>query len=290
MKAILRTIGLMLLEVFGQLPLRAQDAVPVVQKSTEEELIFWVLTFLIGLASAIIILLVITISQLLTLLQREVNGITGEQLSLWERIIGFKPKSQEAKLLMEEEFDGIRELDNPIPTWFNWFFGITIAFGIFYLLIYHVWHALDLQEAEYEKEMQIAEAKKEAYLKKVANSIDEKNVKLITDAAQLQKGAEIYKVNCAACHGQKGEGLVGPNLTDEYWLYGGKINDIFKTIKYGTQKGMPAWQKQLNPLQIQQVSSYIHSLKGTNPPNAKEPQGQKETDDSGNSKAVSQVN
>lgn len=292
MKAAFRKISILALFVLASMPLKAQEVVAV-QKSDEEKMIFWILAFLIGITVTIIVLLIITIFQLLNLLQKETNRVAGEQLSLWERFLGFKPKSQEHKLLLDEDFDGIKELDNPIPAWFNWFFGVTIAFAVLYLPIYHVWKVWDLQDAEYEKEVKIAEIKKEEYLKKVANSVDEKNVKLITDATQIQKGAEVYKSNCAACHGQKGEGLVGPNLTDEYWLYGGKINDIFKTIKYGTQKGMPGWQKQLNPLQIQLVSSYIYSLKGTNPPNAKEPQGSKESsEDVGNNenKAVSQAN
>lgn len=257
-------------------------------KTTEDEIVFWVLVGLIGLAASIVILLSIVVVQLIKIVQQEANLSSGEQMSLWERLIGFKPKSMEKKLLLDEEFDGIKELNNPIPAWFNWFFGVTIAFALLYLLIYHVWKIADLQEQEYEKEMQIAEIQKEEYLKKVANSIDEKNVTLVTDAKQLQTGQDLYKANCASCHGQKGEGLVGPNLTDRYWLYGGKISDVFKTIKYGTNKGMPSWQKQLNPLQIQQITSYIHSLKGSNPPNAKEPQGVEETDDTPkNDKAVS---
>ncbi|GAB4132623.1 MAG: hypothetical protein OHK0045_24530 [Raineya sp.] len=266
--------------------LSAQNVVATT-RTADEELVFWVLTGLIGLTAAIVILLAIVAVQLITLLQREANLATGEHISFWERAIGLKSKSMEKKLLLDEDFDGIKELDNPIPAWFNWFFGVTIVFAILYLPIYHIWKIADLQEAEYEKEMQIAEIKKEEYLKKVANSIDEKNVKLLEDAKLLATGADLYKANCANCHGQKGEGLVGPNLTDEYWLYGGKINDVFKTIKYGTNKGMPAWQKQLNPLQIQQVASFIHTLKGSNPPNAKEPQGTKETEATSIEKAVS---
>lgn len=268
------------------LSLSAQNVIAV-PKTPQEETIFWVLIGLIGLIATIVILLTIVSVQLISILQRETNLATGEQISFWERLIGFKPKSMEKKLLLDEDFDGIKELDNPIPAWFNWFFGITVIFAVLYFPIYHVWKIADSQEQEYEKEVQIAEIKKEEYLKKVASSIDEKNVTLITDTKQLQTGQDLYKSNCASCHGQKGEGLVGPNLSDEYWLYGGKVNDVFKTIKYGTNKGMPGWQKQLNPLQIQQITSYIHTLKGTNPPNAKEPQGVKETDSPKDEKAVS---
>jgi len=266
--------------------LSAQNVIST-PKTAEEEMIFWVLVAIIGLAATIVILLSIVAVQLISVLQREANLASGEQITFWERAIGFKPKSMENKLLLDEEFDGIKELDNPIPTWFNWLFGVTITFAILYFPIYHVWKIADLQEQEYEKEMQIAEIKKEEYLKKVASNIDEKNVVLVTDTKQLQIGQDLYKSNCASCHGQKGEGMVGPNLTDEYWLYGSKVNDVFKMIKYGNNKGMPSWQKQLNPLQMQQIASYIHTLKGTNPPNAKEPQGTKETDAPQNEKTVS---
>jgi cytochrome c oxidase cbb3-type subunit 3 len=95
------------------------------------------------------------------------------------------------------------------------------------------------------------------------------------DAGGISAAQSVYITNCAACHGQKGEGTVGPNLTDDYWLHGGKINDVFKTIKYGVpEKGMRAWQEDLSPVKIAQVSSFIKSLRGTNPPNAKEKQGE----------------
>ena len=91
----------------------------------------------------------------------------------------------------------------------------------------------------------------------------------------MNEGKAIYAKSCATCHGAEGQGNVGPNLTDNYWIHGGTINDVFLTIKQGVpQKGMIPWEKQLTPLQIQQVASYIISLKGTNPPNPKEPQGE----------------
>jgi cytochrome c oxidase cbb3-type subunit 3 len=124
-----------------------------------------------------------------------------------------------------------------------------------------------------------ADIAKKAYLSKAANRVDENTVKLTSDPAVLASGQVIFKATCAACHGEHAQGLVGPNLTDDYWLHGGKISDLFKTIKYGVlSKGMPTWEKQLSPKQISDVANYIKSLRGTNPAGAKEPQGVKETE------------
>jgi cytochrome c oxidase cbb3-type subunit 3 len=175
-------------------------------------------------------------------------------------------------------YDGdIQELDNPIPAWFNWMFYGTVVFGIVYLLNYHVFKIGNLQEAEYAIEMTNAAKDKEAYLAVAANLVDESTIKLDDNAAVLASGKAVFTQNCVACHSAKGQGGVGPNLTDEYWIHGAKITDIFKVIKYGVpEKGMISWEKQLSPKQISDVSNYIKSLKGTNPPNAKEPQGVKE--------------
>jgi cytochrome c oxidase cbb3-type subunit 3 len=114
----------------------------------------------------------------------------------------------------------------------------------------------------------------EEYRKKAANLIDENNATLLTDGESLASGKSIFMDNCSACHGRAGEGGVGPNLTDAYWLHKGGIKDVFKTIKYGwPEKGMKSWQQDLGAKQIHEVASYIKSLYGTNPPNAKEKQG-----------------
>jgi cytochrome c oxidase cbb3-type subunit 3 len=189
--------------------------------------------------------------------------------------------SEESSLVIDHEYDGIKELNNPTPAWFMGLFYVTIVFAVGYLLIYHVLGIGQLQYDEYKTEMAVAAKEKAAYLAKSADRVDENTVKLTTDAAVLTAGKGIFTTNCAACHGANGQGIVGPNLTDDYWLHGNKINDVFKTIKYGVgAKGMPTWESKLTPKQISDVANYIKSLHGTNPPGAKEPQGDKMTDDS----------
>lgn len=201
----------------------------------------------------------------------------------WKRFGGVDYAiSDEHKLMMQDhEYDGIVELDNRMPPWLQFLFSTTIVFAIVYLVHYHVTKTGDLQLAELDKTMQVASAEKEAYLKKVAAKINENTVTAIADKAQLAEAKTAFEQKCAACHGQKGEGGVGPNLTDEFWLHGGGIHNVFKTIKYGIPaKGMIAWQTQMTPIDMQKIASYILTIKGTNPPNAKAPQGEKYTETS----------
>lgn len=172
------------------------------------------------------------------------------------------------------DFDGIQEYDNDLPPWWKYMFYVTIVFAIGYMLHYHVFRRGALQEEEYQMEMQ------EAALIAAQNVEDPNAVtdfEVLTDGAALESGQAIYLQNCAACHGQAGEGTVGPNLTDEYWIHGGDVNEIFKTVKFGVpSKGMVPWQGKLTKDQILEVSSYILSLQGSKPANGKEPQGDKE--------------
>jgi cytochrome c oxidase cbb3-type subunit 3 len=195
---------------------------------------------------------------------------------VWLKLLSLKPMAQEKDILIAHDYDGIQELDNPTPVWFMWLFYGTIAFGLAYLLIYHAFGIGQLQDDEYKTEVAQANVAKQAFLSKAANRVDENTVKLVTAPATIASGQTIFKASCAPCHGEHGQGVVGPNLTDDYWLHGSKINDLFKTIKYGVPaKGMPTWEKQLSPKQISDVSNYIKTLYGTNPAGAKEPQGTK---------------
>jgi cytochrome c oxidase cbb3-type subunit 3 len=198
---------------------------------------------------------------------------------VWQKLLSLKPMAAEESLLMEDEYDGIRELDNPIPAWFMYLFYATIAFAVCYLLIYQVFRLAPLQYEEYRQEMAQAAVAQKAYLSKAANRVDESSVKLTTDKAVLTEGATIFSQNCTPCHGAHAQGIIGPNLTDDYWLHGGKINQVFKTIKYGVPTtAMQSWEGHLMPKQIAAVANYVKSLHGTNPPGAKAPQGLKEMD------------
>lgn len=196
---------------------------------------------------------------------------------IWTKLLGLKPLSEEKDIMLEHQFDGISELDNPTPAWFMWLFYGSIVFAFAYMMYFHVLDYGKLQDEEYEIEMAAAKAEREVFLASSANNIDENSVKDSRDPDILAAGKSVYTSSCVACHGDKGQGLVGPNLTDPNWLHGGKIGDIFKTIKYGVpEKGMISWEKTLTPKQISDVSNYIISLQGSNPANGKAPQGDKE--------------
>lgn len=178
---------------------------------------------------------------------------------------------------MGHDFDGIHELNNPTPPWWKWGFVFTVCFGIVYFWRTEISHSAPGQLEELAAAEEKAAVAKEEYLKKAANNIDESNVVLLTNPDDLAVGQKMFISNCAPCHGPQGQGVVGPNLTDDYWLHGGKINEVFKTIKYGVaDKGMKAWQEDFSPKQLAQLASFIKSIHGSNPPNAKEAQGQKE--------------
>ncbi len=192
----------------------------------------------------------------------------------WEKVNSFVPMKEEAQIDLGHNYDGIRELDNRLPPWWLYGFYVCIIFAAIYLYRYHVAHSAPLSGEELKIELAKADADKQEYLKKAGNSVDENTVKLLTDAKDLDAAKAIFTTICAACHKPDGGGLVGPNLTDDYWLHGGGIKDIFKTIKYGwPEKGMQSWKDNYTPLQIAQLASYVKSLHGTKPAIAKEPQG-----------------
>ncbi len=196
------------------------------------------------------------------------------KVSFWDKFNAAVPVAKEKDVMLSHDYDGIHELDNDLPPWWKWTFYLSIVFAVVYLYVYHFSSNETVSVQEYKEQMAEAEVAKKAYLAKMANLIDETNVESLADASSLSSGKQVFMQNCKACHGAAGEGGVGPNLTDAFWIHGGDVKSIFKTIKYGVPaKGMLPWQDKLKPQQIQAVSSYIMSLQGTNPPNGKEPQG-----------------
>ncbi|MBT3208950.1 MAG: c-type cytochrome [Bacteroidetes bacterium] len=174
--------------------------------------------------------------------------------------------------LMEHDYDGIKELNNPVPKWISAIFIITIVFSLIYVEHYFIFTQGDLQDAEYEKEVA------EASLLYSKNKAQDTKLTTLTDEASLKAGKELFStMTCIVCHGANGEGnAIGPNLTDKHWLSGCDFESVFNIIKNGNPtKGMTPFKAQMNEKKIQQAASYILvSLKDSNPENAKEPQGE----------------
>lgn len=186
-----------------------------------------------------------------------------------------EPIENEGQLMLSHDYDGIRELDNRLPPWWLYLFYITIIFSGVYLVRYHMMGADD-QETELRKEMAQAKIEVEEYMKTAPDLMDEKSVTLLTDPAELAKGKAIFQTNCVACHRADGGGQIGPNLTDDHWILGGGIKNVFRTITNGGRdgKGMIAWKATLKPKEIQHVASYVLSLQGTHPVDGKAPDGE----------------
>lgn len=182
---------------------------------------------------------------------------------------------QEEDKLLEHNYDGIEEFDNPLPPWWVYMFIISIIWSGIYIFYYHISGMGPSSSEEYLTEIEEFKAKFSSVLA-TETSIDwnAPNFEVVTDNSKLEKAKSLFVANCAACHGQLGEGGIGPNLTDKYWIHGNGINNIAKTIALGVpEKGMISWKNTLKPNDIQALASYIISLQGTNPPNAKAPQG-----------------
>nr|WP_294923130.1 cbb3-type cytochrome c oxidase N-terminal domain-containing protein [uncultured Flavobacterium sp.] len=195
--------------------------------------------------------------------------------NLMHKLTKTEPIEREGDLLMDHDYDGIKELDNNLPPWWLYLFYIGIFFGIIYFAYYEVFGG-ENQETELKIEMAQAKIDVEEYLKTAPDLMDEKSVVLVTDEPSLAEGKAIFTTNCAACHRADGGGQIGPNLTDKNWILGGGIKEIFHTITNGGRdgKGMISWKGTLKPKEIQKVASYILSLQGSNPKDAKEAEGE----------------
>ena len=192
----------------------------------------------------------------------------------YQNLLGQTPIEDEAEIILDHNYDGIKELDNNLPPWWIYGFYASIVFAAVYLLRYHVFSG-PTQIDELETELADARIAIETYKKTAKNLVDINTVTQLTEAADLSAGKTIFETNCVACHMADGGGGIGPNLTDPNWILGGDIKSIFKTVSEGGRsgKGMIAWKQQLKPLEIAQVSSYVLTFEGTTPANPKAPEG-----------------
>ncbi len=177
--------------------------------------------------------------------------------------------------LTEHEYDGIREYDNPLPGWWKGIFWLTFIFAVGYFLHYQVFGVGDSIATTYAMEKKALDELHAKEAVAAGNVTEETLAQVMADPDQLAQGKARFLATCAACHAPTAGGLIGPNLTDGYWLHGeGKLTDIFQTINHGVpQKGMPAWGLQLPPAEVLHVAAYVGSLRNTNVPGGKPPQG-----------------
>lgn len=197
---------------------------------------------------------------------------------MWDDINAAVPVAKEKDIDLGHSYDGIRELDNHLPPWWKGLFYACVIWGIGYMIVYHVTDSFPLSLDEYQDEL--ADASEQARILKAskpAEAIDENTLAYTADADLIAKGKIVFTSNnCGSCHRADGGGnTIGPNLTDQYWLHGGNIKNIYATINTGVvEKGMPAWGKVMSAADVRNLSFYIMSLQGSNPADAKAPQGE----------------
>lgn len=300
LSAAAKFVWMLVLLVWVWLPVAAQGvetAAPAVGQTPGNDLFYrYLLWGFLGLEFLVLLFFVGTVNNLLkALIETQMAQAKKEspeavarlaeiakRPSPWKKLLqkltAAKPVETEHDILLDHDYDGIKELDNHLPPWWKWGFYLSIVFSVLYILNYHlapIWDEGRSQIAEYEAENVEAELALAEYRKKSADLVNENSVVRLTDAASLDKGKIKFTELCVACHGDQGQGGIGPNLTDAYWLHGGDIRSVFKTIKYGVlDKGMIAWENEIKPGEMQAVASYILSLQGTNPSGAKEAQGE----------------
>lgn len=199
------------------------------------------------------------------------------------KLLGSKPIEEEGEIILDHNYDGIKELDNDLPPWWLYGFYISIIFAAVYLLRYHVFSGPS-QIDELETELAEAKTAIEIYKKTAKDLVDVNTVTQLTEVADIAAGKKIFETNCVACHMADGGGGIGPNLTDQHWILGGDIKSIFKTVSEGGRsgKGMIAWKAQLKPLEMAQVASYVLTFQGTTPANPKDAEGELMIDENTN--------
>jgi len=192
----------------------------------------------------------------------------------YKKLLGSKPIQEEHKIILDHNYDGIKELDNDLPPWWLYGFYASIIFAAIYLLKYHMFNG-DSQLDELETEYAEAKIAIEEYKKTAKDLVDFNTVELLTEASDLKAGQKLFETNCVACHKADGGGGIGPNLTDKNWILGGGIKNVFKTVSEGGRdgKGMIAWKQILKPAEMAQVSSYVLQFQNTTPAEPKAPEG-----------------
>ncbi len=249
---------------------------------------------LLGFIFLVVLLVIIVAAYMIGILNMFVQQAAAEKaarqgipyvppLSWWTRLdrkflTGAVPIEKEETIVLEHNYDGIRELDNHLPPWWKWLFYASIIWGVAYLIVYHVTDSLPLQTDEYQNEVAAAEVQIARFKasQPAEEEIDLSTLVYTEDAGILAAGKKIFDGQCASCHVADGGGMIGPNLVDEYWLHGGSIQNIYNIIEVGVpEKGMISWKGILNPEQMKAAAFYIMSLQGTTPANPKAPQGEK---------------
>jgi len=203
------------------------------------------------------------------------NALNIDTTKLMNVLTRSKRIEEEHEIELDHNYDGIRELDNRLPPWWVYSFYACIIFAVVYMVRFHVFNDYD-QEQEYLTEVAEAEAAIEEWKETAKDFVNVDNVVMLEDLARIEKGEQIYLQNCVACHKVDGGGGIGPNLTDEHWILGGGIKNIFNTISEGGRsgKGMVPWKNSLSPSEMQEVASYVMTFEGIEPADPKEPQGE----------------
>lgn len=258
-------------------------------QSTSESTPFWsqemVMYTLLGLVFITAVLVLIVALYVLQMLKafmlkevpEEQPKVSEAELGyfekLWLKWNALKPLEEEEALILDHDYDGIKELDNHLPPWWKGLFYLTVVYGVIYIFVFHVFKSAPLQAEMYEMEMAAAEKMKQS-LPQPEVAFDENTVTFTDDSGDLIAGKRVFENQCGTCHKTDGGGLAGPNLTDQYWKNGGGIQNIYKTVKNGVPNtAMIPWESILTPIKIRQVASYIMTMEGTNPPDAKAAEG-----------------